>query len=132
MNTKILFRILIACALYGVFAGYVLYFYEDNPENMSWGERQAYNKQVINKLELNDNRIDTILKKLGSPDITEATKLNNDNYQVMFYRTQHVKSDGLTSKDECTALLFKNSELIAIGETAIDRFQNFVKQLPAS
>ena len=41
----------------------------------------------------------------------------------MFYRPQHIKSDGFTTQDECTALLFKNNLLIAIGKTAYQQFQ---------
>ena len=33
----------------------------------------------------------------------------------MFYRTQHVKSDGITTQDECTFLLFVNGVLKEIG-----------------
>ncbi|NQY87800.1 MAG: DUF3192 domain-containing protein [Colwellia sp.] len=30
---------------------------------------------------------------------------------VMFYRTQHIKSNGITTEDECTFLLFVNGML---------------------
>ena len=44
-----------------------------------------------------------------------AKKFADNNYQVMFYRTQHVKSDGITTQDECTFLLFVNGILKEIG-----------------
>jgi hypothetical protein len=33
----------------------------------------------------------------------------------MFYRTQHIKSDGITTQDECTFLLFIDGVLQEIG-----------------
>jgi hypothetical protein len=41
----------------------------------------------------------------------------------MFYRTQHRQADGITTEDECTALLFENNELIAWGDSA---YQSYV------
>ena len=80
---------------------------------MQWEEREDYNRQFISKVQLNKFNFEEALEELGSPDITEAKRVNNDNYQVMFYRTHHVKSDGITTQEECTALLFKNNILKA-------------------
>ena len=41
----------------------------------------------------------------------------------MFYRTNHVKADGMTTQEECTALLFKNGLLSAIGNAAYESFK---------
>ena len=41
----------------------------------------------------------------------------------MFFRTQHVRADGLTTQDECTPLLFENDKLIAWGEGAYLSYQ---------
>ncbi len=121
MNKKITFRILLAIALYGVFAAAIMHFYKDTPQdvkNMVWDEREGYNRQYIATLKLDTVSIDLIFKELGNPDITEAKKADSSNFQVLFYRTQHRKSDGITTQDECTALLFKNDILIGIGESA--------------
>jgi hypothetical protein len=123
MNKKVIFRIFIALALYGVFALLVVMFYDDSPEKMDWDDREAFNKQYISKLSLDDVSSQKILTELGGPDITEAKKMLNDTFQIMYYRTQHVKSDGITTIEECTALLFKNGNLIAIGGPAIDQFK---------
>lgn len=80
-----------------------------------WEDREAYNRQFIAKLQLEQFTFEQALAQLGSPDITEAKKVANDYFQVMFYRTQHVKSDGITTQDECTFLLFVNSVLKEIG-----------------
>jgi len=123
MNKKVVIRILIALAIYGVFVALVVNFYDDSPSDMEWGDRESFNRQYIGKLTLEKFDFEKAIKELGSPDITEAKKVEDNNFQVMFYRTQHVKSDGFTTQDECTALLFKNGSLIAIGKTAYQQFQ---------
>jgi len=115
MNKKVISRILLALIAYGIFVALVLTFYDDSPENMKWDDREAYNHQYISKLKLDNFSSDQALAELGSPDITEAKKINNNYYQVMFYRTQHVKSDGITTQDECTFLFFVNGSLKEMG-----------------
>jgi hypothetical protein len=111
MNKKVISRILLALAAYGIFVALVVSFYDDSPANMQWEDREAYNRQFISKLKLGEFTFDQAIEKLGSPDITEAKKSKDTNYQVLFYRTQHVKSDGITTQDECTYLLFVNDSL---------------------
>ena len=115
MNKKVITRIFLALAAYGIFVLLVMSFYDDSPDKMHWEDREAYNKQFIAKLQLEQFTFEQAIKELGSPDITEAKKVDNNKYQVMFYRTQHVKSDGITTQDECTFLLFINDVLKEIG-----------------
>ena len=125
MNKKIIAIILVALAAYGIFVTLVVNFYDDSPANMQWEDREAYNQQFIAKLELKKFNFNSAIEQLGSPDITEAKIVNESRYQVSFYRTQHVKSDGITTQDECTALLFTNGILTAIGQTAYQQFKAF-------
>jgi len=115
MNKKVISRIFLALAAYGIFVALVISFYDDSPEKMQWEDREAYNRQFIAKLQLEQFTFEQALTELGSPDITEAKKVGDNKYQVMFYRTQHVKSDGITTQDECTFLLFVNGALKEIG-----------------
>jgi len=115
MNKKVISRILLALAAYGIFVALVVTFYDDSPDKMEWKDRESYNRQFIAKIKLDEFTFDQAITQLGSPDITEAKTVNNDNFQVMFYRTQHVKSDGITTQDECTFLLFVNGVLKEIG-----------------
>lgn len=115
MNKKIISRVLLALAAYGIFVILVVLFYDDSPDKMMWEDREEYNRQFIAKLQLEKFTFEQAIEQLGSPDITEARKVANDNFQVMFYRTQHVKSDGITTQDECTFLLFINGVLKEIG-----------------
>lgn len=123
MNKKVIARILIALIAYGIFVALVVNFYDDSPAQMQWEDREAYNRQFIAKLELKNFNFNSAIEQLGSPDITEAKLVDETSYQVSFYRTQHVKSDGITTQDECTALLFTNGVLTAIGHTAYEQFK---------
>lgn len=122
MNKKVISRILLALFAYGIFVVLVVMFYDDSPANMEWEDREAYNRQFIASLQIEQFSFDQAIEQLGSPDITEAKKVGSDTYQVLFYRTQHMKSDGITTQDECTPLLFKNNSLAAIGSTAYQQF----------
>lgn len=122
MNKKVVRRIIIGIGLYAAFVMAVITLYPDTPHDMDWKDREEYNKVQISKLELGLEKTH-ILELLGSPDITEAKRIDDRELQVMFYRTQHKKSDGITTEDECTALLFEDDELIAWGESA---YQSFV------
>ena len=123
MDNKVVKFAVIGFGLYFVFAGSVLTFYEEDTNQMGWEDRQAYNMKYINDLSLSNNTIKTtIVTDLGSPDITEAKQAEEDYYQVMFYRTHHQKSDGITTKDECTPILFKNDKLIAWGTGAYEQY----------
>jgi len=83
-----------------------------------WQERQRDNQRVINQLEINDSR-QSILEQLGAPDFSEAFSKDGEDYRVLFYRTQHEHSDGETSKDETTPLVFKNNLLVGWGVDAL-------------
>ncbi len=125
MDKKVVKFVGLGFGAYAIFAASVLTFYEDDPDQMDWEDRQAYNKKFINELSI-DTPISKsfVIQSLGSPDITEAKMAEDNNYQVMFYRTQHKQSDGITTKDECTAFLFKNGELVAWGDGAYQQFNN--------
>lgn len=121
MNNKIVRRIAIALGLYLVFGIAVLMFYPDPPDKMHWEDREQFNRVQIGKLELGTSRQD-IITLMGSPDISEAKKVGEESLQVMFYRTQHKQSDGITTQDECTPLLFENDRLIAWGDGTYKKY----------
>lgn len=87
--------------------------------NSDWQQKQENNKRAIALLELNANKT-SIISSLGSPDFSEAYSIQENNYQILFYRTQHSHSDGVTSKDETTPLVFKNDILIGWGNDALN------------
>ncbi|MDV2963475.1 DUF3192 domain-containing protein [Shewanella algae] len=109
---------------YLVFVAVVILFYEPKPEDMSWEDRQAYNQSKVTELLLGQTLEQTI-ETLGRADFSEAMQTHGQSLQVLFYRTHHVKSDGKTTKDECTPLLFANGRLQAWGE---DTYQQYLQQ----
>lgn len=121
MNSKVVRLISLGVAAYAIFVFMVISFYPDKPENMDWQDREEYNKVQITKLKLGSTR-EEVLALLGSPDITEAKIQHDVQIQVMFYRTQHVRADGITTTDECTPLLFEDEKLIAWGEGAYSSY----------
>lgn len=108
---------LIGFVIYAVIAGSVLTFYTANPESMNWREREIFNRKYIGRLELG-TKSDEVLRLLGPPDLSEALKTKQGELVVYFYRTQHVKSDGVTTRDETTPLIFRNEQLIGWGDPA--------------
>ncbi|AWL12630.1 hypothetical protein HMF8227_02172 [Saliniradius amylolyticus] len=121
MNTKIFTRIVLGLLIYGLAMAAVVLYYPDSPEDMDWEDREQYNKVQIGKLTLGQTR-QAILDLMGSPDISEAKKLAGQTYQIMFYRTQHMESDGITTMNECTPLLFVDDKLVAWGEGSYQQF----------
>lgn len=115
--------LIVGVSAYALLVFAVMTLVPDKPENMDWQDREAFNRVQITKLKLGTTQ-DEILALLGAPDITEAKELaDNKVVQVMFFRTQHVKADGLTTQDECTPLLFEDEQLVAWGEGAYDNFK---------
>lgn len=128
MSKKILTGIGIAVAVYAAFGIGVIIYHPDEPDKMGWEDRQDFNKVQIEKLKdspkVGEMTHKQILTMLGGPDISEAKMSGDDKIQVMYYRTQHKRADGITSQDECTPLLFKNDTLVALGEKAEYQFNN--------
>lgn len=78
----------------------------------------------MGKLELGTSR-QQIIDLMGSPDISEAKRVGDKNVQIMFYRTQHMESDGLTTMNECTPLLFEDDTLIAWGDGTYQQYTDW-------
>jgi len=128
MSKKILTVLGIGVAAYAAFGVGVLLYYPDKPATMTWEDRQDFNKIQIDKLHGKTGpkkfNHEEIIALLGGPDISEAKMSGKDKIQVMYYRTQHKRPDGITSADECTPLLFKNDQLVALGDKAEQQFEN--------
>ena len=89
----------------------------DGEHYSSWEDREYKNRKRISSLDL-DMTIERVKDKMGVPDFNELYKQDGDNVQVLFYRTQRIEGDGVTTKDECTPLVFKDGLLIGWGENA--------------
>ena len=77
MNKKVIARILLALAAYGVFVALVVNFYDDSPAKMQWEDREAYNRQFIAKLDLEKFNFSVLSNLLVKP-INSFKNLEND------------------------------------------------------
>jgi len=89
----------------------------------SWQKQHKNNREVISNLAL-DTSYQTVLNKLNTPSFSELLKQGDDVYQVLFYATHSIHSDGKITKDECTPLVFKNDKLIGVGDTIYKSLSN--------
>ena len=85
-----------------------------------WRRLQNENRETISELAIGSKR-QQVLDRLGAPSFSEAFTKADDEYRVLFYRTQRRKGDGETSKDETTPLVFKNDELVGWGFELLDK-----------
>lgn len=82
-----------------------------------WQEKEQKNRKHISLLQQNAT-YEQILSLMGIADFNELYTQGNDTYQVLYYRTQRKDGDGVTTQDECTPLIFKNTALVGWGESA--------------
>lgn len=88
-----------------------------------WESRQSENRDHIADLELG-NSLDRVLNTMGTPDFDEQLMVDDTRYRVLYYRTQWVKGDGRTTRDECTPLVFADGELQGWGESKLRMIEN--------
>lgn len=91
--------------------------YDSDWKGNSWKSEENRNRELISNLTPGAG-IDEIKNRMGVADFSEAYSKDDGLVEVLFYRTQRVHGDGKTSKDECTALVFKQGKLIGWGDRA--------------
>jgi outer membrane protein assembly factor BamE (lipoprotein component of BamABCDE complex) len=129
-NSKGIKRLILALPLAFALTGCVVVVGNDdhdgefdwNNSNSSseWKQVQNSNKAKIAALEVGSSLAD-VKTAMGTPNINEAFTENNQQYQVLFYRTRHKHSDGETTKDECTTLIFVDGTLKSWGQKAYSK-----------
>jgi hypothetical protein len=83
--------------------------------NDDWKREQRDNRQAISQLEIGTPR-SAVLDTMGLPADSEAYTDGDEEVRVLFYRTQRRHSDGDTTRDETTPLVFRNDLLIGWGD----------------
>lgn len=83
-----------------------------------WAKLERENRDAINSLELGMTRAEVEQQMPHSPALSEAFAAGDQNYTVLFYRTQRVDGDGRTTRDETTPVIFLDGVLDAWGESA--------------
>ncbi len=91
---------------------------DDAKYSSSWESREKNNRAHIQHIQLNTAYLD-ITNTMGVADFNEIITTQDVTYQVLYYRTQRQDSDGLTTKDECTPLVFNNGLLVGWGEAFV-------------
>ena len=86
-------------------------------QGSNWRKKEAKNREEISRLEAGMS-LDSLISTMGSPDFSEFHQSQNGDVTVLFYRTHRNHGDGVTTKDECTPLVFKEGRLIGWGDTA--------------
>jgi outer membrane protein assembly factor BamE (lipoprotein component of BamABCDE complex) len=115
---KILLNFSVAALLALSLSGCIVIGDRDNWNDSDWETTQQSNREIISDLALN-SELKNVRMKLGAPNFSEAFTHSGDAYRVLYYRTQHRHSDGDTTKDETTPLIFKNDRLIGWGHDAL-------------
>ncbi|TKB43563.1 DUF3192 domain-containing protein [Thalassotalea mangrovi] len=87
--------------------------------SISSSQDTAYENRK-NLAELEENMSFSQVKaKMGVPDFNETYDKDGEKIQVLYYRTNRKHGDGMTTKDECTPLIFKDKVLVSWGEKAL-------------
>ena len=85
-----------------------------------WDDREQENRQLIARLNIGDSRTE-VIARLGEPDFTEGFTSEGRDYQIYYYRTHRRHSDGQTTRNETTPVVFVDDQLTGWGEKALDQ-----------
>ncbi|SEK83450.1 Protein of unknown function [Colwellia chukchiensis] len=76
-------------------------------------DREFENRKKIARLQLNSSFAD-VRGEMGVADFNESYMEAGKQVNIIYYRTHRLHKDGITTKDECTKLVFVNNALTAI------------------
>lgn len=91
----------------------------DGHYSSDWRDREANNRKHISNLRVGAS-YESVARKMGVADFDELTSNDQGQVRILYYRTQRSHDDGITTKDECTPLVFVNGELQGWGESGLD------------
>lgn len=88
-------------------------------EDEKWQQEQKRNDRYIDGVQIGTS-ISTIQADLGDADFRDSFQRNGEVFEVLYYRTQHRHSDGKTTRDETTPLVFIDGALVGFGPSAVE------------
>ncbi|RUO36658.1 hypothetical protein CWE11_00080 [Aliidiomarina sanyensis] len=88
----------------------------------NWERQEQKNREAIAKLSPGAS-VNSVMRTMGTPDFDEFVVVDDRSYRVLYYRTHRVTADGMTTRDECTPLVFLNGELVGWGESKLRLIQ---------
>jgi outer membrane protein assembly factor BamE (lipoprotein component of BamABCDE complex) len=115
-------NLVLAAFLATSLSGCVIMAGDHDSDKHSMNSVEKENRAVISELALQTTR-SRVLTKLGAPNFSEAFMKGDDEYRVLYYRTQRLHADGDTTKDETTPLIFKNDKLVGWGEDSLAKLK---------
>ncbi len=93
----------------------------DGSDGTSWQARQNDNNAYIADLRLG-TPLDHVRADLGQPDFSEGYMSEGRDVLILRYRTHHRRSDGETTRDETTPLVFVDGQLAGWGEGVVQDY----------
>lgn len=99
--------------------GCVIAVNTDDMDSADWEDREQRNERAIRRMSLGRSAM-SIESELGEADFEETFWREGEQFRVLFYRTQRMRGDGRTTRDETTPLVFIDGELVGWGESAIE------------
>jgi len=90
--------------------------FDDNHND--WRDIERENRKKIDLL-TQGTKVENVMQRMGVADFNEFFEKAGQKYQVLYYRTQLRDSDGITTKDECTPVVFKDGVLMGWGQSAL-------------
>ena len=106
---KSLSRLFLVALLTTLATGCV-YVNGDKINTDDWKDTQVTNRETISQLDMGLST-QAVKDQLGAPADSEAFMDDGEEVRVLFYRTNHKHSDGETTRDETTPLVFRNDQL---------------------
>lgn len=114
MKNSILALIVVAPLTLGLTGCVIAVGGEDRNSSSAYFEDREYeNRKKIAAIELNSTLSD-VSREMGVADFNETYLDDGKTVNVLYYRTHRLHKDGLTTKDECTKMVFVNNVLTAI------------------
>ncbi|MGB0515285.1 MAG: DUF3192 domain-containing protein [Wenzhouxiangellaceae bacterium] len=84
----------------------------------NWSRVERENRAAIDGLRLGMGIYEVQDAMPNEPEFNEAFSVAGVSHRVLFYRTQRVDGDGVTTRDETTPLVFTDGRLTGWGESA--------------
>lgn len=89
---------------------------DDSHYSSDWEDREHNNRQHVAQLE-KDMTYESVIRTMGVADFNEMMEKSGHAYRILYYRTNRTMDDGMTTKDECTPLIFEDGVLIGWGDS---------------
>ncbi len=88
-------------------------------EDEQWEQAQRRNDRYIDGVQLGTS-INAVRADLGEAEFQDSFQRDGEVFDVLYYRTHHRHSDGKTTRDETTPMVFVDGRLVGYGPTAIE------------